>query len=144
MRMYTVIVNIEQLESEPFLVVLVFNSEGYQVDACYRPFTSNADAIIFMSDVLAALEQTTYKVLTSNKELFATMATVPGIVVDIKHPDDTAETSRFIERNRDTLKDFYGIETEQSKPQLPRWRFRLFLLLQKLTKKVRGAETYDI
>jgi hypothetical protein len=142
--MFTVITNVEQIEDNPFLVVLVFDADGYQVDACYRPYENVADAIIFISEVMDVFGQSNYKALTSNRELFARMITEPGIVVEIKHPDDTGETGRFIKRNEDILRGFYNVATKPLKPQLPRWRVWLFLWLEKITEKIRGADKYEI
>jgi hypothetical protein len=142
--MYTVITNIESVENTPVFVLLVFNNEGIQVDARFRKEKSQADSIIFMFEVMETHGQLQFKVLTSNQSLYAQLMNVPEVVCEIKHPDNTAETARFLKREEKVIREFYDIKRLPSKPPLPKWRKILFLFANKITEKLRGVDRYDI
>lgn len=142
--MFHVITNIETVETEHFLVVIAFGPEGYLVDYCCPIYEGPAKAVEFVGNLLEAHGQSAARLWTSSTELYTALLSVPGIGAEIKHRDDTAETRRLIEKDKEILMEFHEIKPRVPKLKLPAWRKRLFLLLEKITKKVRGADKYEV
>lgn len=142
--MFHLITNIERLETEHFLAVLVFSDDGYLVDACAHLYKGEAHAVNYIHEVLQRHGQSATRIWTSNHALFIALLKEPGLGVELKHRDSTAETGHFIERYRDILIDLYEIEPLTPLPKLPTWRRWLFNMLQKITTKIGGNGKYEI
>jgi hypothetical protein len=142
--MFHIVTNVETVETERFLVVIAFGPDGYLVDYCCPTYEGPAKAVEFVGYLLKAHGQSSARLWTSNTELYTAFLSVPGIGAEIKHPDDTAETKRMIDKDKKILIEFHEIKPQVPKPKLPAWRMWLFLFLEKLTEKVKGAEKYEI
>lgn len=139
-----VIANVERVETQQFLVVIAFGPDGYLVDYCCPTYEGPDKAVEFIGNLLKSHGQSPVRLWTSNTELYTAFLSVPGIGAEIKHPDDTAETKRMIEKDKKILIEFHEIKPRVPKPKLPAWRRRLFLLLEKITEKVKGADRFEI
>jgi hypothetical protein len=142
--MFHILTNVETIETEKFLVVLAFGNDGYLVDSCCPVYEGEAHAVDFIRKLLATHGQTTATVWTSTQALYMVFLAEPGLGAELKHRDDTIETSNFVKRHSDILIEFHEIEPLVPKPVLPKWRKRLFLWLQKLMNKVGGNGHYEI
>lgn len=139
-----IITDVVRLFETDFLVALVFGEDGQLVDNCVTKYDDVMQAAIKIGDIAEAHGKTNYSVWTSNKEFFTFFLALPGVAVELKHPDDVEDCRKFAERNADILKEFYHIEEPPKLPELPRWRKRLFLWLEKLTNKIGGNGNYEI
>lgn len=139
-----IITNVETVETHRFLVVIVFGPDGYLADYCCPTYEGPAKAVEFIGYLLKSHGQSAARIWTSNPELYTAFLSVPGIGAEIKHPDDTAETKRMIEKDKKILIEFQEIKPRVPKPKLPAWRRRLFLLLERVAQIVKGAENYEI
>jgi hypothetical protein len=141
--MFNVITNVETVETEQFLVVIVFGHDGYLADYCCPLYQGVQHAVEFISNSLMIHGETSALVWTSNNQLYTALLNVPGLAVEIKHRNDTNLTKRYIDNDREILIEFYGIKPSVPLPKLPKWRKRLLLWLEKITNIVRG-EGYEI
>jgi hypothetical protein len=138
--MFHLVVNVEPLETERFLVVLAFGNDGYLVDACCPIYEDAGKAIDFIRTVLATHGQTAATLWTSDKELYGAFLSIAGLGAELKHRNQTQETGRFIAQHANILTEFHEIKPIEPKPELPRWRRWLFIMLE----KIGGNGKYEI
>lgn len=138
------IVNVEYIESQPFLVVVLYGKDGYFIDNIIVPYENTKIAIKWLKALRNKHGIKSLNVWTSNRELYAATLEVIGIAGEIKHADSTNETKRMIDEHRELLTELHGVKPLKPLPKLPKYRKWLFITLQKLTNFIGGRGQYDI
>ncbi|NSL51706.1 hypothetical protein [Calidifontibacillus erzurumensis] len=138
------IANIEYIESQPFLVVILYGKDGYFIDNIIVPYENTKIAIRWLKALRNRHGIKSLNVWTSNQELYGAMLETVGIAGEIKHTDNTSETKRMIDEYKKLLAELHEIKPTKPIPKLPKWRYRLFIMLTKLTNLIGGNGKYDI
>lgn len=138
------IANIEYIESQPFLVVILYGKDGYFIDNIIVPYENTKIAIRWLKALRNRHGIKSLNVWTSNRELYGAMLETVGIAGEIKHTDNTGETKRMIDEHKELLTELHEIKPTKPIPKLPKWRYRLFIMLTKLTNLIGGNGKYDI
>jgi hypothetical protein len=137
---YTAIVNVENLEATPFLVINLYDE--YLIDQIIGPYEGPERAIERIKELMQVHGQPV-RCYTSNKEIYALTLSEPGIIGEIKHYDETKITASSLKDSEEVLRDLYEIEPIVPLPKLPAWRRWLFIMLLKIANKV-GGNGYEI
>jgi hypothetical protein len=141
---FLAVINIETLEASRFLVINLYEKNGYLVDQIIAPVTTEDETVQKLRELALIYGQTDFECWTSNLELFKRLLTEAGIAVSIKHRDDTVDTQYAIRQNEGILRELYDIEPVIERPPLPRWRRFLLALLIKLENLLKGEGKYEI
>lgn len=141
MTTYKIVVNVENLEATPFLVINLY--DRFLMDQIILPYQGPEQAIERIKELMNQ-HGGTVVCFTSNRDIYALTLSAPGISGMFKHYDDTNETASSLKDAEEVLRDIYDIEPIVPKPKLPVWRKRLFLWTQKLANKLGGNGNYEI
>jgi hypothetical protein len=139
MTLYTAVVNVENLEATPFLVINLYDK--YLVDSLILPYEIPEQAIERIKELLQQ-HDCSVLLLTSHKDIYALTLSEPGIRGMIKHYDDTKETRSSLKDAEEVLRELYAIEPIVPLPELPKWRQKLYLFFIMLTYKIGGSGKY--
>lgn len=138
------IANIEYIETQPFLVISLYGKDGYFSDNIIVPYENTNISIRWLKALRNRHGLKTLNVWTSNIELYGATLEVVGISGEIKHTDNTIETKRMIDQHRQVLIELHDIKPFKPLPKLSKWRYRLFIMIKKLTNLIGGNGKYDI
>ncbi|MFB5932990.1 hypothetical protein ACE8FZ_06710 [Peribacillus frigoritolerans] len=141
---YLISANIERVEATEFIVFNAYDDAGQLAGSIIKPFESIPEAVDLIRDEMYVLNQMHFEVYTSNQKLYGSLLAIPGAAVSLKHRDQTADTRASIEQASDIMRELYEIQPIEPLPTLPKWRKRLFVLVQKLANKLKGAGKYEI
>lgn len=145
MNRYLSVVNIEQIEASKFTAINVYDGEtGNLIDQLIYEFEGLNEIVERLQEVAGFYKQTDLEVWTSNLEIFTEFLKKVGLAAVIKHRSDTIDTLYAVRDHEKILRDMYSIKPIIKKPDAPRWRRGLILLLQKLTNKLKGDFNYEI
>ena len=139
-------VNVEQLDGLPIFAAVLFGQDGYILDQLAFMYEDLTHSTVIIEEMIERQGIKAAELWTSNTELYTLMLQVPGISPQIKHPLDTADTARLVERSSEWLRTRYAEEFEQvierRLPPAGKWRRMAVLLLQKILNRL-GANEYD-
>lgn len=141
---YLISANVERIEATEFIVLNAYDDAGQLADSIIKPFEGFPVAVDLLRDEMYVLNQMHFEVYTSNQKLYGSLLAIPGAAVSIKHRDQTADTKASIEQASDIMRELYDIQSIEPLPTLPKWRKRLFNMVQKLADKLKGAGKYEI
>ncbi|ADC48957.1 hypothetical protein BpOF4_04465 [Alkalihalophilus pseudofirmus OF4] len=137
-----IVANVEQLESEMFLVAILYGADGLCADKIIVKFDGYGDAF----ERLKKLGGDDFELYTADKQLFKGALEVAGIAVSIKRPSDVDDTRREIELIADLLREVHEIEPviKEERPKPSKLRGFLVKKLEKILMKLRGDYDYEI
>lgn len=141
MTKYTVVVNVENLEATPFIVINLYDK--YLIDQIIGPYEGPQRVIERIKELMVH-HQGSVLCLTSNKEIYALTLNEPGISGMMKHYSETSETAASLKDCEEVLSDLYEIEPIVPLEKLPNWRKWLFFMLLKFTNLIGGNGRYEI
>ncbi|MFB6803430.1 hypothetical protein ACFCVU_20020 [Peribacillus butanolivorans] len=141
---YLIIANIERIDATEFIVLNAYDDAGQLADSVIKPFEGIPAAVDLIRDGMYVLNQMHFEVYTSNPKLYGSLIAIPGAAVSLKHRDQTVDTRASIEQVFDIMRELYEIQPIEPLPTLSKWRKRLFIMVQKLADKLKGAGKYEI
>lgn len=136
-----IIVNFECVETTSFLVIELYGTDGCLAEVIAFPLykTANYHVISLCRELATKHDFDTFELWTKEPELFKFALLAIGITPAIKHESDVSSTKHYIERHRDVLAQFYGIEPLESEDvsnveivDVSKWRLLTIRLLEKL------------
>ncbi|MFE4430831.1 hypothetical protein ACFRH9_28315 [Peribacillus butanolivorans] len=141
---YLIVANVERVEAMEFIVLNIYDDNGQLSDQTIKPFEDYKVAVDLLGDEMCVLNQMHFEVFTSNPKLYGSLLAIPGAAVSLKHRNQTADTKASIEQASDIMRELYEIQPIEPLQTLPKWRKRLFIMVQKLADKLKGAGKYEI
>ncbi|GGD07749.1 hypothetical protein [Pontibacillus salipaludis] len=129
------VVNVEHIELTPFLVALIYDEKGKQIDDIAVPHESVEASLVKVAEVMIEHRLYPMDVYTSTAELYVEALKHEGFNVSYRVKSDTSETRRLLESSEEMFREFYEIELEVP---MPKWRAWVISRLNKLIQIIEG------
>lgn len=142
------IVGVEQLRGTRFLVVLLYQHDGYvweRQDVRVLPYKNTQEAFVMVQRVAKDNKLKFVEIWTDHARLWKKLMDEPWCSAEIKHTNDIKKhTTGYltIPEVEQSLVDFYGLDFQKpEKPKdIPIWKLRLSNFLIKLAIKLKGDD----